>query len=104
MVTAKIKEINSLFPNVYRVILENDMILDTFEYNRPVIGDSIRYSLGKNTNDEKYDTELNGTVYDTETKWVYISFGGLLCTPLKEDVLDLKLFDDVYLKYSILRK
>ena len=103
MATAKIKEINSLFPNIYRVILENDMILDTFEYIRPVIGDSIRYSLSKNTNDEKYDTELNGTVYDTVTKWVYISFGGLLCTFFKEDVPDIKLFDNVYLKYSILR-
>ncbi len=103
MATIKIKEINSLFPGVYRVIFENDMILDMFEYNMPVIGDSIRYSLSKNTNDEKYDTELNGSVYDTETKWVYISFGGLLCTPLKEDVPDIKLYDNVYLKYSILR-
>jgi hypothetical protein len=79
------------------------MIIDTFEYNRPVVGDSIRYSLTKNTNDDMYDTELNGTVYEMETKWVYISFGGLLCTFLKEDVQEFKVYDNVYLKYSILR-
>ncbi len=104
MATAKIKDINSLFPNVYRVILENDMILDIFEYVKPVIGDSVKYLLSKNTNNEKYDTELNGTVYDDDgTKWLYISFGGLLCTPLRDDVPDLKIFDNVFLKYSILR-
>lgn len=104
MATAKIKEINSLFPNVYRVILENGMILDTFEYNRPVVGDNVKYLFSKNNNSEKYETELNGTVYDDDgIKWLYISFGGLLCAPLRDDVLDLKLFDNVFLKYSILR-
>ncbi len=106
MTTYKIKEINSTFPNIHRLILENEMILDVFEYNKPVIGHSVKYYFYKtiDCNDKDvYDTELNGDVYDKETKWVYISFKGLLCVATTEDVSNFKIFDKVSLKYSILR-
>jgi hypothetical protein len=71
---AKILEISSMFPNIYRISTDNGIIIDIFEENKP--SGTIKYSI--NSEHNNYDTELYGTVYSINNDAVYISFGGLI--------------------------
>lgn len=77
---SKIKEVSNIFKNIYRITLENDMIVDVYENIIPSVGSLFSYEIfDKVENTEYIGTEMSGYVYKTTNKETYVSFGGLLC-------------------------
>lgn len=70
-----IVKVESTFENVYRITTENGIILDIPEKDRPNVGTSIEYAVGHTLDNS---TIMNGFVFHTNGKYIYVSFGGLL--------------------------
>jgi hypothetical protein len=102
MTESKITSIDTLFSNVYRLTLENKMIIDIYETESPKINSLFIYKIYEkniNTDSMLFDTDvyMSGKIYKRTDDIVYISFGGLLCSmPTK-----VKFGDDIGVSYKI---
>lgn len=77
---SKIIEISNVFKDVYRITLENEMVIDVCENKSPSVNSMFSYQIfNKNKNDKFIGTEMSGYIYKTTHKETYVSFGGLLC-------------------------
>jgi hypothetical protein len=78
-IKSKIMEISNVFKNIYRITLENKMVVDIYENISPSIGSLFSYEIFNKINDNKYiGTEMSGHIYKTTQQETYVSFGGLL--------------------------
>ncbi len=77
---SKIVNILNMFKNIYRLTLENGMIIDIYENKSPCINSIFSYKIFNNYENKNFvGTVMNGYIYKTTKNETYASFGGLLC-------------------------
>lgn len=101
MEESKIISIETLFSNIYRLTLENKIIIDIYENESPKINSLFIYKKN-NTKSMLQDMKvhMSGKIYKKTDNTTYISFGGLLCS-MPINLIELQNDDDFSLSYKI---
>jgi hypothetical protein len=101
--TSVIKQVESEFDDIYRIMTENGLVLDIHETKKPAIGSKIIYRLRDVcVVDTDFDyTIMNGIVFGTNNIGILVSFGGLLGTIPLDDSIKKSFKEEICLSYKL---
>jgi len=99
-IISRINLVESQFDNIYIITTDNGLIIDLFEFEKPIIGSTIEYNTDNVTLDNC--TSMNGSVFYVEKKGINVTFGGLLgYIPVNKIILNNSNIKFVYKLYLI---